>query len=61
VFVEHAIGSLQNPMTDANLESKFHDLSDPVLGAARTTQVIEACWKLGQSPDVRSLTMLSQG
>ncbi|MFZ9543466.1 MAG: MmgE/PrpD family protein [Hylemonella sp.] len=61
VFVEHAIGSLQNPMTDANLESKFHDLSDPVLGAARTTQVIEACWKLGQSPDVRSLTTLSQG
>ena len=34
---------------------------NPVLGAARTTQVIEACWKLGQSPDVRSLTTLSQG
>ena len=61
VFVEHAIGSLQNPMTDAKLESKFHDLSDPVLGAARTHQVIEACWKLGSMADVRSLTTLSQG
>ena len=30
VFVEHAIGSLQNPMTNANLEAKFHGLSDAV-------------------------------
>ena len=26
VFVEHAIGSLQKPMSDAQLESKFHGL-----------------------------------
>jgi 2-methylcitrate dehydratase PrpD len=32
VRVEHAIGSLQNPMTDAQLEEKFHGLSDPILG-----------------------------
>jgi len=30
VRVEHAIGSLQNPMTDAQLEAKFHGLSDAV-------------------------------
>ncbi|MEY3611877.1 MAG: 2-methylcitrate dehydratase, partial [Pseudomonadota bacterium] len=35
VHVEHAIGSLQKPMTDADLESKFRDLSDPILGADR--------------------------
>ena len=28
VFVEHAIGSLQNPMTDAMLEAKFHGMAD---------------------------------
>jgi 2-methylcitrate dehydratase PrpD len=33
VSVEHAIGSLQNPMTDVLLEAKFHGLSDRVLGA----------------------------
>jgi hypothetical protein len=34
-FVQHAIGSLERPMTDANLDRKFHDLVDPVLSAAR--------------------------
>ena len=38
VFVEHAIGSLHRPMTDADLEAKFHGLVDPVLGAARATE-----------------------
>jgi 2-methylcitrate dehydratase PrpD len=58
VFVEHAIGSLQNPMTDALLEGKFHGLSDSVLGAARTAEVIQACWKIGQAADLRGLTAL---
>jgi 2-methylcitrate dehydratase PrpD len=33
VFIEHAIGSLQRPMSDADLERKFHGLSDGILGA----------------------------
>lgn len=59
VFVAHAIGSLQNPMTDALLESKFHGLSDPILGADTTSALIAACWKLGQAPDVRALCALA--
>ncbi len=35
VCVEHAIGSLARPMTDADLDAKFHALADPVLRAAR--------------------------
>lgn len=60
VFVEHAIGSLQNPMTDAMLETKFHDLADPVLGASRASELIGACWKLGEMADVRELTALAR-
>jgi hypothetical protein len=48
VFVEHAIGSLQNPMSDSQLEAKFQDLSDLVLGR-QTSELINACWALGQS------------
>jgi 2-methylcitrate dehydratase PrpD len=55
VFVEHAIGSLERPMSDADLEGKFHYLADPVIGAAKASAVIEACWKLGQSKDVKSV------
>jgi 2-methylcitrate dehydratase PrpD len=59
VFVEHAIGSLQNPMTDPLLESKFHGLSDPILGADTTSALIKACWNLGQATDVRALCALA--
>jgi 2-methylcitrate dehydratase PrpD len=60
VFVAHAIGSLENPMTDAQLDAKFHGLSDPVLGAAKTTALIEACWSVSQAGDLRALAALTQ-
>ena len=59
VFVEHAIGSLQNPMSDSQLEAKFQDLSDPVLGSGQTSELINACWALGQSANVAALVALA--
>jgi 2-methylcitrate dehydratase PrpD len=55
VFVEHAIGSLERPMSDADLEAKFHLLADPVIGADKAKTLIERCWKLGDSKDVKAL------
>ena len=59
VFVEHAIGSLQNPMTDANLEAKFHGLADPILGAAQTSELIKACWAMGNAGSVADVVKLA--
>ena len=59
VFVQHAIGSIENPMTDALLEAKFHGLVDPVLGAAPAGRLIDACWALGDAPDVLALVKLA--
>jgi len=55
-FIEHAIGSLQRPMTDADLARKFHGLVDPVLGAARADRLIEQCSTLAGAADLRALT-----
>jgi 2-methylcitrate dehydratase PrpD len=55
VFVEHAIGSLAKPMTDADLESKFHGLADPVIGPSRAQALGAACWTLARAKDVRAL------
>jgi 2-methylcitrate dehydratase PrpD len=60
VFVEHAIGSLQNPMQDAMLEGKFSAMTDPVIGVGNTKALMAACWNLGQTADVRSLTALAR-
>jgi 2-methylcitrate dehydratase PrpD len=59
VFVEHAIGSLQNPMTDAMLEAKFHGLSDAILGPGQTGELISACWAVGQAANVSAITALA--
>jgi 2-methylcitrate dehydratase PrpD len=55
-FVEHAIGSLQRPMTDADLARKFHGLVDPVLGTARADRLIERCSTLAGAADLSALT-----
>ena len=54
--IEHAIGSLQRPMTDADLARKFHGLVDPVLGAARADALAGQCMAIAAAPDVRTLT-----
>ena len=59
VFVEHAIGSLQRPMSDAALDAKFAGQAEPILGAALATGLIAACRRLSTLADVRELTVLA--
>ncbi|HEY2255312.1 MAG TPA: MmgE/PrpD family protein [Variovorax sp.] len=58
VRVDHAIGSLENPLSDAQLEAKFDSLVVPVLGANRAQQITRACRSLAALDDLRSLTAL---
>ncbi len=60
VRVEHAIGCVQNPMTDAQLEAKFHGLSDPVIGAVHSADLIQSAWALGAAPSVQALVALAR-
>jgi 2-methylcitrate dehydratase PrpD len=55
VFVEHAVGSLANPMSDTQLEAKFRGMADTVLGADRCSALIAACWHAGAAADARAL------
>ncbi|MDB5890400.1 MAG: MmgE/PrpD [Polaromonas sp.] len=59
VFVEHAIGSLQNPMSDSQLEAKFQGMSDRILGAGRTSELINACWAMGGAGSVAAVVGLA--
>jgi len=45
-YVEHAIGSLENPLSDAALELKFLDLADGVLPSAQARRVLDLCWNV---------------
>ena len=59
VFVEHAIGSLKNPMSDTQLEAKFRGMSDPILGVGKTSELILASWAIGEAANVKGLTTLA--
>jgi 2-methylcitrate dehydratase PrpD len=45
-FIENAIGSVKNPMTDAMLEAKFLDLADGILPQAKARRLMDLCWKV---------------
>ena len=50
--VEHAVGSLEVPMTDEQLTEKFVDQSALVLGTDGAQKASEAAWKIGDANDV---------
>ena len=56
VFVEHAIGSIEKPLSDAQLDAKFRDLAEPVIGKGAAASLIAHCRKLGAASDVCALT-----
>ena len=60
VLVEHAIGSLQRPLTDAQLEAKFTELSSPVIGGDQTKALIGAAWNIGRAKDVRAMAAIAR-
>ena len=53
--VEHAIGSLERPMSDEALTRKFVDQAAPVLGAARAEAAAAAAFSIGGAADIRTL------
>ncbi|MFL6663618.1 MAG: MmgE/PrpD family protein [Rhizobacter sp.] len=55
VRVDHAIGSLERPLSDAELEAKFHALVAPRLGEPKARDITAACWRLATVADVREL------
>ena len=59
IFIAHAIGSLQRPMSDADLNAKFHVLADPVLGQQRSAALIAALWDAGGVSDMRPVLRLA--
>ena len=47
-FVEHVAGSVARPMSDADLEAKFHALTKGILPSAQTEKLIGFCWNIGK-------------
>ena len=49
--VEHALGTLQRPMSDADLEAKFRGLIAGILDTKQADELIRLCWTVATLPD----------
>ena len=45
-FIEHVVGSVERPMSDADLEAKFRGLAEGVLAESRIQALIGRCWDI---------------
>jgi len=57
--VEHAVGNIARPMTDAQLEEKFRDLANRVIASERAEEIIKKCWEFDRLADCRELVELT--
>jgi 2-methylcitrate dehydratase PrpD len=53
--VEHAIGSVENPLTDSDLEFKFRQLAKGILPDQQVDSLLPMAWKLEEMADAGEL------
>ena len=55
---EHATGMVDNPMSDAQIETKFFDNAEPSVGAEKAKEIREMVWGLENVSDIGALVRL---
>jgi len=58
-YVEHTIGSLGKPMSDAALEAKFRSFANGILSQAETDKLIRLCWDIARLRDAGEVARAS--
>ena len=54
-YVSHALGSLERPMSDKDLEAKFSGLCEGILTPAQTATAIQSYWDAPSIQDAKQL------
>jgi len=58
--VEHALGTLARPMSDADLDEKFRGLVADILPQARTRELLRTCWSIDSLDDAGAVARAAQ-
>jgi 2-methylcitrate dehydratase len=56
--VDYPRGHARNPLADAEVEAKFRNLAEPVLGQARAEAALRRLWQLEKDQPVAGLLPL---
>lgn len=57
--IAHTIGSLDRPMSDADLETKFRSLANGILSGTETDALIKLCWSIEKLNDAGEIARSS--
>jgi len=60
-FVEHALGSTINPMSDGALAAKFTDLAEGILPPDRIQRVAGLCWRVEELANAAEIATAAAG
>jgi 2-methylcitrate dehydratase PrpD len=58
-YVEHCVGSLGKPMSDADLEAKFRAFCPGILSKGEADNLIRLCWAVGKLKDAGEVARAS--
>ncbi len=58
-YVEHCVGSLGRPMSDADLEAKFRAFCPGILSKGEADKLIRLCWDIGKLDDAAEVARAS--
>lgn len=53
--VAHPLGSLERPMSDADLDAKFRQLTHGILTSRQSDELAQQCWRLTELPDAGAI------
>ena len=59
-FIEHAIGSVEAPLSDADLNAKFTDLADGILPPVQAKKAMDACWNVEKLASAAEIAAVSR-
>jgi 2-methylcitrate dehydratase PrpD len=57
--IEHVVGSLENPLTDRDLETKFRGQAEGVLAPSAIDELLALCWRVASLPDAGAIAKAS--
>lgn len=58
-FDDNVVGSLENPLSDRDLETKFRGEADSVLSASEAQELLSLCWSVALLPDAAAIATAS--
>jgi 2-methylcitrate dehydratase PrpD len=58
-YVEHAVGSIDRPLSDGDLEAKFRGLAGGILSKTESDRLIQLCWDIGKLKDAGEVARAS--